>query len=77
MDQATTQRRTFTTAANGLGAAPFRRFLVEGVVGVSGTHAMPDAEECGAGHYFMTCDYSYTTQTQTFFEEHADLNLNP
>ncbi len=38
---------------------------------------MPDAEECGAGTYHMTCDYSYTTQTKVFFEEHADLNLNP
>ena len=44
---------------------------------MSGTHAMPDAEECGAGPYFMTCDYSYTTQTKIFFEENADLNLNP
>ena len=38
---------------------------------------MPDAEECRAGDNFMTCDYSYTTQTKLFFEQHASLNLNP
>ena len=77
-DQATTQRRTFKFArAGALPLAVFRRFLVQGVAGVSGTHAMPDAEECVTGIYHMTCDYSYTTQTKIFFEEHADLNLNP
>jgi poly(3-hydroxybutyrate) depolymerase len=77
-DDATTQRRTFRFAdAGALPYAAFRRFLVQGLAGVSGTHAMPDAEECGAGSNFMTCDYSYTTQTKIFFEEHADLNLNP
>jgi poly(3-hydroxybutyrate) depolymerase len=77
-DLATTQRRTFRSAAAGaLPSAAFRRFLVQGIAGLSGTHAMPDAQECGAGNYHMTCDYSYTTQTKVFFEEHADLNLNP
>ncbi len=83
-DDATTQRRTFATANNG--AEPysvFRRFLVQGIVHHSATHAMPDAEECpplgtwNFGDNFMTCDYSYTTQTKIFFEDHADLNLNP
>ena len=77
-DLATTQRRTFRSAAAGaLPSAAFRRFLVQGIAGLSGTHAMPDAQECGAGNYHMTCDYSYTTQTKVFFEGHADLNLNP
>jgi len=49
-DLATTQRRTFRPADPGaLPSAAFRRFLVQGVAGMSGTHAMPDAEECGAG----------------------------
>jgi hypothetical protein len=83
-DDATTQRRTFSTASNA--AQPystFRRFLVQGQADHSGTHAMPDAEECpplmtwNYGDTFMTCDYSYTTQTMIFFEDHADLNLNP
>jgi len=77
-DDATTQRRTFSTASNGTEPySVFRRFLVEGDARVSGTHAMPDAEECGSGNYFMTCDYSYTEQTKIFFEEHAELNLDP
>jgi hypothetical protein len=83
-DDATTQRRTFSTASNATQLySVFRRFLVRGVANHSGTHAMPDAEECpplltwSYGDTFMTCDYSYTTQTMIFFEDHADLNLNP
>jgi poly(3-hydroxybutyrate) depolymerase len=83
VDDATTQRRTFSTAS--IGTQPysvFRRFLVQGVADHSGTHAMPDAEECppltwSYGDFFMTCDYSYTSQTLIFLEDHADLNLNP
>ena len=40
---------------------------------------MPDAQE-GAPPYndfFMTRDYDYTAQTLIFFEDYADLNLNP
>ena len=82
-DDATTQRRTFSTAS--VVAEPysaFRRFLVRGIAHHSATHAMPDAQECpplnwNFGDNFNTCDYSYTTQTKIFFEEHADLNLNP
>ena len=79
-DRATTQRRTFSTASNA--AQPysaFRRFLVQGIAHQSGTHAMPDAQE-GAPPYndfFMTRDYDYTAQTLIFFEDYADLNLNP
>lgn len=83
-DDATTQRRTFSTANNSTEPySMFRRFLVQGITHHSATHAMPDAEECpplgtwNFGDYFMTCDYSYTTQTKTFFEDHANLNLNP
>ena len=77
-DQATTQRRTFTTPLDPTAvSATFRRFLVQGVAGVSGGHGMPDAQECGAGPFFMTCDYSYTDQTKIFFEDHADLSLLP
>ena len=83
VDDATTQRRTFSTAS--AAAQPysvFRRFLVQGIADHSGTHAMPDAQECppltwNFGDTFMTCDYSYTSQTLIFFEDHADLNLNP
>ena len=82
-DDATTQRRTFSTAS--IAAQPFsvfRRFLVQGMANHSATHGMPDAEECpppnwNIDNFFMTCDYSYTTQTMIFFEDHADLNLNP
>jgi poly(3-hydroxybutyrate) depolymerase len=82
-DDATTQRRTFSTASNG--AEPysvFRRFLVQGSAHHSATHAMPDAQECPPLNWyiddtFMSCDYDYTAQTKIFFEEHADLNLNP
>jgi poly(3-hydroxybutyrate) depolymerase len=83
-DDATTQRRTFSTAS--VVAQPysvFRRFLVQGLANHSGTHAMPDVQECpplmtwNYGNFFMSCDYSYTTQTIMFFEDHADLNLNP
>lgn len=83
-DDATTQRRTFSTASNGTEPySVFRRFLIQGMADHSATHAMPDAQECpplgtwNFGDYFMTCDYSYTTQTKIFFKEHADLNLNP
>jgi hypothetical protein len=77
-DQATTQRRTFTTPLDPTAvSATFRRFLVQGVAGVSGGHGMPDAQECGPGPFFMTCDYSYTDQTKIFFEDHADLSLLP
>lgn len=82
-DDATTQRRTFSTASNGTEPyAVFRRFLVQGIAHHSATHAMPDAEECPPLNWtvddtFMTCDSSYTTQTKLFFEEHADLNLAP
>jgi len=83
-DDTTTQRRTFSTVSNG--AEPysvFRRYLVQGITHHSATHAMPDAEECpplgtwNFGDYFMSCDYSYTTETKLFFEQHADLNLAP
>jgi poly(3-hydroxybutyrate) depolymerase len=82
-DDATTQRRTFTTVANAAQAsAAFRRFLVQGIARHSATHAMPDAQECPPAGWniddtFMTCDYDYTDQTLIFFQEHADLNLNP
>lgn len=77
-DFATTQRRTFDFESDSSQPySVFRRFLIQGVNFFSGGHAMPDAEECGAGLFFMTCDYSYTTQTKLFFEQHADLNLNP
>jgi hypothetical protein len=39
--------------------------------------ALSTAMTLTAGDNFMTCDYSYTTQAKIFFEEHADLNLNP
>ena len=66
----------------------FRRLLVRGLPNYSATHAMPDADECASpagsgnpplqyGPYFNTCSCSYTTETKFFFEEHADLNLNP
>jgi poly(3-hydroxybutyrate) depolymerase len=89
IDDATTQRRTFVTPLNSLQSySTFRRFLVRGIAFHSATHAMPDAEECASpagpgnpsphyGPYFNTCDFSYTTQTKIFFEEHANLNLNP
>lgn len=78
-DQATTQRRSFHNADNpALPRSAFRRFLVQGVPGVSAGHAMPDAQQCNLPvPFFMTCDYSYTAQTKTFFEEHADLSLAP
>lgn len=78
-DDATTQRRTFTTAASAFGtSAAFRRFLVQGIAGVSAGHAMPDAQECNnPSTSFMTCDYSYTDQTISFWQDFADLNLNP
>lgn len=69
-----TQRCTFKTPAQA--DAPhsvFRRFLVRG-----GTHAMPDADECNRSlSYFMTCDYDYTDETVSFFEEFAGLSLDP
>ena len=88
-DDATTQRRTFVTPVDSLqSSSTFRRFLVRGLANHSATHAMPDAQECaspaGMGnplpHYganFNTCDFSYTTQTKIFFEDHADMSLNP
>jgi len=78
-DDATTQRRTFTTATNAAQAsAAFRRYLVQGIAGVSGGHSIPDASECPPVPYdFNTCDYNYTDETITFFETHADLSLNP
>lgn len=78
IDYATTQRRTFAFESDSSQPySVFRRFLIQGTDFIAGGHAMPDAEECGAGLFFMTCDYSYTTQTKLFFEQHADLNLNP
>jgi poly(3-hydroxybutyrate) depolymerase len=78
-DDATTQRRTFTTALDpAWGVSTFRRFLVQGIAGASAGHAMPDAQECNnPSTSFMTCDYSYTDQTIVFWQDHADLNLNP
>ena len=80
MDDATTQRRTYALQSDDCQPySVYREFLVQGSVGfgfISGSHAMPDAEECDRVVY-MTCDYSYTTQTKLFFEQHADLNLNP
>jgi len=82
LDDATTQRRTFwgPLAATQPSAA-FRRYLVRGLPAHSGTHAMPDAQECppirNFGDFFMTCDYDYTDETLSFWEDHADLNLNP
>ena len=82
-DMATTQRRTFATELDPTKSfSPYRRFLVQGVTGMSATHAMPDADECpgsGAayGPFFMTCDYSYTDETRDFFEQRADLSLSP
>jgi hypothetical protein len=83
MDDATTQRRTFITPLDAKQThSTFRRFLVQGDPNHSATHAMPDAQECppvnaSFGDEFMTCDYDYTDQTRIFFEQHADLNLNP
>lgn len=82
LDDATTQRRTFVTPRDpNQSQATFRRFLVQGIANHSATHAMPDAQECppvrNHGDNFMTCDYDYTDQTKIFFEQHADLNLNP
>jgi poly(3-hydroxybutyrate) depolymerase len=81
-DDATTQRRTFFGPLNAAQpSAAFRRFLVRGLPNHSATHAMPDAQECppirNFGDYFMTCDYDYTAETLSFWQDFADLNLNP
>jgi poly(3-hydroxybutyrate) depolymerase len=78
-DQATTQRRTFTTALSSVwGVSAFRRLLVQGVARASATHAIPDADECrNPSDTFSTCDYNYTDQTIIFFQDHADLSLSP
>jgi poly(3-hydroxybutyrate) depolymerase len=89
LDDATTQRRTFVTPLNATQpSAAFRRFMVRGIANWSGTHAMPDAQECATppgpgnppphfGDNFMTCDYSYTTETRAFFQDFADMNFSP
>jgi poly(3-hydroxybutyrate) depolymerase len=81
-DDATTQRRTFFGPLNAAQpSAAFRRFLVRGLPNHSATHAMPDAQECppirNFGDYFMTCDYDYTAETLSFWQDFADLDLNP
>ncbi len=78
-DEATTQYRNYTLSADiTQPSSPYREYLVQGVDGVSGEHGAPDADECNVFPlFFMTCDYSYTDETILFFQEHADLNLNP
>jgi poly(3-hydroxybutyrate) depolymerase len=82
LDDATTQRRTFWGPLDAAQpSAAFRRYMVRGIAHHSGTHAMPDAQECppvrNFGDNFMTCDYDYTAETLAFWQAFADLNLNP
>jgi hypothetical protein len=75
-DDATTERRTFTTAADaGQASAPYRGFWVRGTAGVSAIHAIPDAQECTPP--LNTCDWNYTAQTIKFFQDYAGLSLVP
>jgi diketogulonate reductase-like aldo/keto reductase len=69
-----TQRCTLKTVdKSGQPYSAFQRFLVRG-----GTHAIPDASECDrVDNNFMTCDYDYTEQTIRFFQQYAELGLNP
>lgn len=81
-DEATTQRRTFVTPLDAARPSEtFRRFLVQDTDPAtynSATHAMPDADECmRPPGFFSTCDSNYTNDSISFWQDHADLNLNP
>lgn len=82
LDDATTQRRSFWGPLDATQpSAAFRRYLVRGIANHSGTHAMPDAQECppirNFGDNFMTCDFDYDDETIAFWRDFADMNLNP
>jgi len=85
-DDAETQHRQFVFVNNASQPfSPFYRYLVQqindgvGQFRQSAGHAMPG--DCpplpGAPFVKSTCDFRYVDQTITFFQTHADLNLNP
>jgi poly(3-hydroxybutyrate) depolymerase len=82
LDDATTTYLNYGNPANvAQPSEVFRQLLVHGIANHSGTHAMPDADECPPvrpfGSSFMTCDWNYTDETRDFWEGVADLNLVP
>lgn len=79
-DDATTQRRTYTSSA-GSPSAAFRRFFVTAPNNRPNQagHAVPDVDRCTgtAAQKVMTCDYNYTDETIAFLQTQADLSLVP
>jgi poly(3-hydroxybutyrate) depolymerase len=78
-DNATTQRRTYTTAANAaFPSSALRRFRVSAPgLASQAAHAPPDTDHCPPNGPIMTCDYDYTAETIAFLQNQAELSLVP